>query len=153
MIIQLFKQLDVFSVRKFFLRATQSPPGTIKAHFKLDFRTEWLNKLLYFTDERTIEKWTPQCCMVNVPSAVNGEGRGWEWWGEVLIGIPYPQAEGLLSTIMIWGGINFINLNQNSSERPQPHVLYRIKQKNSIMSALHDIIVLNNRRIPGLYST
>lgn len=133
----------------------QSPPATIKAHFKPDFRTGWLNKLLYFTDERMIEKQTPQCFMANVPSAVNG-GAGREW---VMVGGGLDRHSLLTSRRSF---IHHHDMRWDQLHQPQPEQFWKTPatgalqnkaREQRIISALHDIIVLNNGGIPGLYST
>lgn len=101
--------------------ATLISPGATEAHLKFDLRTGRLIELLYFTDEGTVGKCTPQCCIVRASLGLTGWGR------EFLRVIPthsqkvfyLPSCDERASTL---------RTPTREVLKDPPHMPYRVKQ-------------------------
>lgn len=137
-IIQLLKQFDILTVRKFFLIATQIPPAAREAHLKFDFRTDWETHWTpLFIDEGTGGKLTPRCLMVSAAPAMDTAGVG-ALWSAFLI---HSQKDFYPPSWDDWGQLHRFPTRTVLKE-PSPTALHSKTAEWGIMRALHDTMIV-----------
>lgn len=137
-IIQLLKQFDILTIRKFFLVATQIPPAAREAHLKFDFRTDWeMHWTPLFTDEGKAGELTLQRLTSVQPQQWIRAG---DLWSAFLI---HSQKDFYPPSWDDWGQLHRPPTRTVLKE-PSLTALHSKTAEWRIMRALHDIMIVNN---------